>query len=365
MNPPLPVTPPATAPHSLNGNSVSRIMLTVIAALSPATVFSFWLYGWPAIFLWIVTIGAALLGEATCLRLAGEPALPRLADGSALLTGWLLAMSLPPWAPWWIGVLGGLFATMLGKGVFGGIGFNLFNPAMVARVFLLISFPVQMTVWIAPLPITAATAPNFHDGLMILIHGIPKLDAVASASLLSYAKTELSRGIDLVQSLTAATAPAASLIGARAGSLGETASLLIAAGGLFLMLRGIISWHIPLAMTAGIVLPALIAHAIDPSHYLDAAIHLLSGVATLGIFFIATDYVTSPNSRPGQIVFGAGCGLLTYIIRTWGGYPEGVAFAVLLMNALTPVIDRYLRPRILGRNWRGAPLDATIERAKS
>ena len=134
MNPPLPVTPPATAPHSLNGNSISRIMLTVIAALLPATVFSFWLYGWPAIFLWIVTIGAALLGEAACLRLAGEPALPRLADGSALLTGWLLAMSLPPWAPWWIGVLGGLFATMLGKGVFGGIGFNLFNPAMVARV---------------------------------------------------------------------------------------------------------------------------------------------------------------------------------------------------------------------------------------
>ena len=365
MNSHLITAPPPTAPHHITGNNVSRIMLTVVATLVPATVFSFWLYGWPAVFLWFVTVLAAILGEAACLKLSGQGAIRTLVDGSALLTGWLLAMSLPPWAPWWIGVLGGLFATVLGKGVFGGIGFNLFNPAMVARVFLLISFPVQMTVWIAPLPITAATAPGFHDGLMILLGGIPKLDAVASASLLSYAKTELSRGVDLIQSLTAATAPAASLIGARAGSLGETASLLIAAGGLFLLFRGIISWHIPLAMTAGIAAPAVIAHAVDPAHYLDAATHLLSGGATLGIFFIATDYVTSPNTKAGQLVFGAGCGLLTFIIRTWGGYPEGVAFAVLLMNALTPVIDRYFRPRILGRDWRGAPLDPDVERAKS
>lgn len=365
MSNPLLTAPPPTAPHALADNSVPRIMLTVIATLVPATLFSFWLYGWPAIFLWITTLLAAVLGEAACLRLAGRTSVATLANGSALLTGWLLAMSLPPWAPWWIGVLGGLFATTLGKGVFGGLGFNLFNPAMVARVFLLISFPVQMTVWIAPLPITAQTAPGFHDGLMILLNGIPKLDAVASASLLSFAKTELSRGIDLIQSLAATTAPGNSLIGARAGSLGETASLLIAAGGVVLLYRKIISWHIPLAMAAGIVVPAAIAHAIDPARYLDAATHLLSGGATLGIFFIATDYVTSPNTRLGQLVFGAGCGLLTYIIRTWGGYPEGVAFAVLLMNALTPVIDRYVRPRILGRNWRGAPLDPQIERAKA
>lgn len=356
---------PAAAPHCRSGNSVSRVMMTVVAALVPATVFSFWLYGWPALFLWVVTIGAALVGEGACLRLTGKPAWSGLADGSALLTGWLLAISLPPWAPWWVGVLGGLFATVLGKGVFGGIGCNLFNPAMVARVFLLISFPVQMTVWIAPLPITAATAPGFHDGLLILFHGIPKLDAVASASLLSYAKTELSRGVLLVQSLTAAGAPAASLIGSRAGSLGESASLLIAAGGFFLLFRRIITWHIPASMAAGIAIPAAIAHAVDPARFLDAGTHLLSGGAILGLFFIATDYVTSPNTRAGQLVFGAGCGLLTYIIRTWGGYPEGVAFAVLLMNALTPVIDRYLRPRILGRDWRGSPLNPDVERAKS
>jgi RnfABCDGE-type electron transport complex D subunit len=236
---------------------------------------------------------------------------------------------------------------------------------MIARVFLLISFPVQMTVWVAPLPISAAGAPGFHDGLLIFINGIPRLDAVSSATLLGFAKTELSRGIDLMYALAGASAPGNSLLGARSGSLGETASLLIAAGGLVLLSLRVISWHIPLGMLVGIALPAAIAHAVDAHRYLDVSTHLLSGGAMLGAFFIATDYVTSPNTKPGQLLFAAGCGFLTYVIRTWGGYPEGVAFAVLLMNALTPVIDRYIRPRILGRDWRGAPLDPEVERAKS
>jgi len=365
MNSTLLAAAPPTAPHAVVTNSVSRIMLTVVAALAPATLYGFWLYGWPAIDLWFVTVAAALIGEAACVRLAGRRALPELFDGSALLTGWLLAISLPPWAPWWIGVMGGLFSTVLAKQVFGGLGQNLFNPAMVARVFLLISFPVQMTIWIAPLPITAAAAPGFIDGLRILFNGVPNLDAVASASLLGFAKTELSRGLDLLHSLSAAAAPANSVVGSRAGSLGETASLLIAAGGLTMLALGIITWHIPAAMLAAIAIPAAIAHAVDPARYLDVATHLLSGGAMLGAFFIATDYVTSPNTKVGQLIFGAGCGFLTYVIRTWGGYPEGVAFAVLLMNALTPVIDRYVRPRILGRDRRGAPLDPEVERAKS
>ncbi len=365
MNASLLSAAPATAPHTTASNSVSRIMLSVVATLLPATLFGFWQYGWPAIDLWFITIAGALFGEAICLKLAGRTALPEILDGSALLTGWLLALSLPPWAPWWIGLTGGLFATILAKQVFGGLGYNLFNPAMVARVFLLISFPVQMTVWIAPLPITAPTAPGFHDGLMIFLNGVPSLDAVSSASLLGFAKTELSRGIDLFQSLGVSSAPANSLAGLRAGSLGETASMLIAGGGLVLLFLVIITWHIPVAMIAGITLPAAIAHSVDPARYLDAASHLLSGGAMLGAFFIATDYVTSPNTRIGQLLFGAGCGFLTYVIRTWGGYPEGVAFAVLLMNALTPVIDRYIRPRILGRNWRGAPLDPATQKVKS
>lgn len=344
---------PVASPHAHGGTGVSGIMAKVMLALAPATLYGFWLYGWPAIYLWIVTVLAALLGEATCLRLAGQPARPVLLDGSALLTGWLLALSLPPWAPWWLGAVGGLFATIIAKQVFGGLGQNLFNPAMVARVALLISFPVPMTAWVGPLPITAAGAPGILDGLLVTLGNPVQLDAVSSASLLGHAKAELSRGVDLLHSLGGHPL---SPSGYRPGSLGETAGLLIAGGGIAMIVMGVISWHIPAAMLAGIALPAAIGHAVDPARYLDAATHVFSGAALLGAFFIATDYVTSPNTRAGQLVFGAGCGLLTYVIRTWGGYPEGVAFAVLLMNALAPAIDRLLKPRIYGRNRKGAPL---------
>lgn len=350
-----PIDMPVSAPHAATSLSVSRVMLKVCAALAPATLFGFWLYGWPALFLWLITVGATLLGEAFCLQLAGRPAIPVIRDSSVLLTGWLLALSLPPWAPWWIGVFGGLFAAIIGKQVFGGLGQNLFNPAMVARVALLISFPVPMTAWVAPLPMGSVGAPGIIDGLLITLNGIPaSLDAVTSASLLGFAKTEMSRGIDLLQSLT--HAPAQTWVGSRAGSLGETAGWLIAAGGLVMMALGIISWHIPVSMLLGLAVPAAILHAVDPAHYMDAYTQVMSGGALLGAFFIATDYVTSPNAPKGQLIFGAGCGLLTFVIRTWAGYPEGVAFAVLLMNSLTPVIDSYVRPRIYGRDRKGAPL---------
>ncbi len=347
---------PVSAPHTTTANTVSRVMATVMLALAPATLFGFWLYGWPAIYLWVITVASAMLGEAFCLRLMQRPATPILMDGSAALTGWLLALSLPPWAPWWIGVLGGLFATVLSKQVFGGLGQNLFNPAMVARVALLISFPVQMTSWVGPLPLDAVTAPGPLAGLLITFKGMPPgLDAMTSASLLGFAKTEMSRGIDLLQSLT--QAPALSWIGSRPGSLGETAGWLIAAGGVAMMALRVITWHIPVAMLLGIAVPAAILHAIDPAHYMSATTHVFSGGVLLGAFFIATDYVTSPNTPRGQLIFGAGCGLLTWVIRTWAGYPEGVAFAVLLMNSLTPIIDSYVKPRIYGRDRKGTALE--------
>lgn len=346
------------APHTTTANNPGRIMTLVMLALAPATFYGFWLYGWPAFFLWAITVASAMLGEAFCLRWQEQSAAPVLQDGSAILTGWLLAVSLPPWAPWWIGVFGGLFATMLGKQAFGGLGQNLFNPAMVARVALLISFPVQMTAWVAPLPMFSSGAPGMIDGLLIVLKGMPQsLDAVSSATTLGFGKTELSRGIDLLESLP--HAPALSLIGNRPGSLGETAAWLIMAGGVAMMFLRIITWHIPLAMLAGIAIPAAILHAVDPSRYLDMGAHLLSGGAMLGAFFIATDYVTSPNSPRGQLIFGFGCGALTYVIRTWAGYPEGVAFAVLLMNSLTPIIDTYFKPRIYGRDRKGKPLQTT------
>ncbi|QIK38545.1 RnfABCDGE type electron transport complex subunit D [Caldichromatium japonicum] len=346
---------PLSSPHAHAhaGGSISLIMAKVMLALAPATLYGFWLYGWPAVHLWWITVLSALFGEAFCLHLMRRRAMPVLLDGSAALTGWLLALSLPPWAPWWLGAIGGLFATVVAKQMFGGLGQNLFNPAMVARVALLISFPVAMTQWIAPLPIGSAGAPDFVQGLQIVLNGIPNVDAVTSATLLGFSKTELSRGIDLLNT----TPPALSFVGERAGSLGETSAFLIAAGGLVLLWLRIISWHIPFAMLTGIAIPALIAHEVDPARYLSASAHLLSGAAMLGAFFIATDYVTSPNTRIGQLIFGLGCGLLTWLIRTYGGYPEGVAFAVLLMNAMTPVIDRLVKPRIYGRDRKGRPLE--------
>lgn len=356
----LPHASPPASPHAHGGASIARTMRHVQLALLPATLFGFWLFGWPAVHLFVVTVGACLLTELVCQRLMRVES--SLGDGSALLTGWLLALSLPPWAPAWIGALGGFVAIAIGKQLFGGLGQNLFNPAMVARVALLVSFPVAMTQWVAPLPITADGAPGFIEGLRLTLGATPIPDAVTSASLLGHAKTELSRGVDVVHAIGAATDPLFSWAGSRAGSLGETGAIFLLAGGLYLLATGVIRWHIPLAVLAGLAIPAAIGHALDPAHYLPASAHLLSGAAILGAFFIATDYVTSPNTAFGQLVFGFAIGLLTWIIRSWGGYPEGMAFAVLLLNALTPVIDRYCRPRILGRTYRGAPIDAAAQR---
>lgn len=349
---------PVASPHAHGGNSVTRTMFRVQIALVPATLYGFWLFGWPSFFLWLLTILSCLGFEALSMKMMGVTRIKAtLFDGSALLTGWLLAMTLPPWAPWWVAVVGGFIAIVIGKQVFGGVGQNVFNPAMVARVALLVSFPVPLTQWVHPLPLTTLAAPDFIDGLRIFLTSLPQPDAMASASLLGFSKTELSRGIDLFHSLAGEHAPVMSWIGARSGSFGESASLLILGGGLYLLATGVITWHTPVAVLAGLALPAAIGHAVDPAHYLSVSAHLLSGAAILGAFFIATDYVTSPNTAVGQIVFGLGIGLLTWVIRTWGGYPEGMAFAVLLMNALTPVIDRFAKPRILGRDRKGKALD--------
>lgn len=358
----------AHSPHAHAMSNVSQIMATVMLALTPATLFGFWLYGWPAINLWIVSLAVAVIAEAATLKMMQRPVQAALMDGSALLTAWLLALSLPPWAPWWLAALGSLFAIVVAKQIFGGLGQNLFNPAMAARVMLLISFPLEMTTWLAPMPITSATAPGFMQGLAITFSGMTPTDGVASATLLGHVKTDLGRGFGLDQILSDLShtvyQPGEMLWGDRAGSLGETSALLLLAGGLMLIWRRVITWHIPLAMLAGVALPAMLASLIAPDHYPGLGYHLLSGGLILGAFFIATDPVSSPNSSSGQLLFGFACGLLTWLIRTWGGYPEGVAFAVMLMNAATPVIDRYFKPRIYGRDRKGAALIPAKEMAK-
>lgn len=347
-----------SGPYTHEHNSVSRTMLLVMVALTPATAYGIYLFGLPALFLFMLTIAGAVISEIACLMITGKPVKIYLLDGSAVLTGWLLAMTLPPWAPWWIGVLGAVIAIVVGKQVFGGIGQNLFNPAMVARVALLISFPLEMTSWVQPDPLFSSTAPGLMDALGITFGTgtAASYDAVSSATILGHVKTELGRGLPLQEALTAFYEPARLATGTVAGSLGETSAVLIVAGGLLLLWQRIISWHIPVSMLLTLALLAGVFHLIDPQHYAGALVHLLSGASLLGAFFIATDLVTSPVTYRGQLVFGAGCGALVFIIRNWAGYPEGMAFAVMLMNACTPLIDHYLKPRIYGRNRRGEPI---------
>ncbi len=271
----------------------------------PATLFNLYLFGWPAILLFAVTIGACVVAEAAMLLLAGRPLTRTLTDGSAILTGWLLAMTLPPWAPWWTGVLGAVFAIPLAKQAFGGLGQNLFNPAMVARVALLVSFPVVMTAWIAPHPLFSAGAPGLSDAIAITFGGeIP--DGVTAATALGYVKTELSRGIPVFQSLAdygqadGMSYPSDLMelaAGYKSGSLGETSAILILLGGLFLMRRRIISWHIPVTVLGTLFLTGSLFNMLDPGRFAPGLFHVLSGAAVLGAFFIATDYVTSPVSE--------------------------------------------------------------------
>ena len=347
---------PVSGPHTQAKSHVAGIMLQVVLALLPATVFGLYLFGWPAINVFFVTVVSALLFEYFCLRLAGKP-VAILKDGSALLSGWLIAMTLPPWAPWWIGVVGSGLAIVLAKQVYGGLGQNVFNPAMLARVALLISFPVEMTTWANVTPLLSEQAPDFITGLQITFAGLQQMDAYTGATVLGHVKTELSQNHFLPDSLTAVYLEKDAWLGFMRGSLGETSALLLALGGVWLLFRGVISWHIPFAMLFSVGIVSAVFHWWNPAQYLSPWIHASSGALVCAAFFITTDYVTSPNSVVGQLLFGMSCGVLIFIIRTWGAYPEGAGFAVLLMNAMTPLIDHYIKPRIYGRNRKGVALE--------
>ena len=357
-------TIPVSGPHTHTINNVTSVMLKVMLALLPATVFGIYLFGWPALNIFFITIAAAVISEIFCLYLAGKPIRFFIFDGSAVLTGWLLAMTLPPWSPWWVGVVGSFFAIVIGKHVFGGIGQNIFNPAMLARVVLLISFPLELTTWTNPYPLSSAT-PGFLESLQITFMSHTPADFVSGASILGDIRTEVGLGHKLTEILSNNPEYTNILSGFMRGSMGETSAWLILLGGLWLMSQRLISWHIPLAMLGTVAIISSIFNLVNPEQYAGPVIHLLSGGVMLGAFFIATDYVTSPNSNMGKLIFGASCGALVYIIRTWGGYPEGVAFAVVIMNALTPLIDYYVRPRIYGYKRKGVPVKYSEKKISS
>ncbi|MDX8397397.1 MAG: RnfABCDGE type electron transport complex subunit D [Mariprofundaceae bacterium] len=349
-----------SSPHIHSGNSIGATMMAVILALMPAGIISVYLFGWLALFLILLCIMGCMLTEFITLKWMGRSTAPVM-DGSAALTGLLLALTLPAATPWWMALLASIFAIGLGKQVYGGLGYNPFNPALSARIILLVSFPLQMTTWLTPMHL-GDLGLNLYDfsiawqffslGAASLPQG---LDAVTMASPLGHIKTQWSQGIGVSEALRAYDySYLDAFIGREAGSLGETSALALLIGGIYLMARHTITWHIPFSFIATVALLAAIANIVDPNHYTPPLFHMLAGGLVLCAFFMATDPVSSPVTQLGQIVFGVGCGILTWCIRTWGGYPEGAMFAVVLMNCAVPLIDHYCRPKVYGKQGQNS-----------
>jgi electron transport complex protein RnfD len=323
-------------------------MRRVLYALAPAAAVYTWFFGWGLVINFAIAAATAILTEGGVLRLRGRSTRLALRDGSALVTAALLSFCLPPVVPFWIPMGGAIISIALAKQLFGGLGKNPFNPAMVGYLFLLISFPVEMTHW---------TPPRMGDLDYQYLSFVQTLDYSVTGRLPAAIDVDaLTRAtpLDLVKeglraSRTFEEIRGGSLFGDFGGRGWEWIANLIALGGLYLLFTGTIRWQIPVALFAGLFVPATALYAFDPSNYAGPGFHLFSGGTMLGAFFIATDPVSAATTDRGRLFYGAGIGLLTYVIRTWGGYPDGVAFAVLLMNAAAPLIDRYTRPRIYGR----------------
>ena len=333
------------SPFISKPDSVSAIMLKVILALLPGIALYVWYFG-PAILVSITLASlTALATEAAMLKLRRRPIAPFLKDNSALLTAWLLALSIPPLAPWWLIVVGTAFCIAIAKHLYGGLGNNPFNPAMVGYAVLIVSFPVQMTHWITPLGMGAELGfgqqwQYIFSG--ILPDGLP-LDAVTMATPLDTLKTQLHLALPVNEILTQP------IFGHLAGHGSEMIALGFLIGGLYLLAARIISWHLPVAFLGTLFLVAGIFHMVDPAHYVAPVFHWFSGAAMLGAFFILTDPITSPTTHKGKFIFAAGAGLLTYLIRVYGAFPDGIAFATLLMNICVPLIDAYTQPKVFGK----------------
>ena len=337
----------APAPHVVAPSSVGRVMRQVLYALVPTVALHVVFFG-PGLLIQIVLgVATALLAEAAALRLRGKPLPPFLLDGSAIITAVLLALCLPPLAPWWLVVSGVAFAILLAKHLFGGLGANPFNPAMVGYAVLLVSFPARLLQWLPPnVAGLEPAALSFVETLATILTGTPPArftwDAITSPTPLDSLRTNLALG------MTMGEAHANALFSAFGGKGWEWINLATLAGGAYLLVLKIIRWQIPVAMLTALFVCASVMSAADPGAYAGPLFHLTSGASMLGAFFIATDPVSAATSDRGRIVYGAGIGVLTYVIRTWGGYPDGVAFAVLIMNLAVPLIDRYTIPRIYG-----------------
>ena len=327
------------SPHIHNGDSVEKNMYGVLIALIPAFICSVIFFGWGAIIVTAVSVAACLIFEYLIQKYLLRQN-PTIWDGSAIITGVLLAFNLPVSIPLWIVAIGALVAIGVGKMSFGGLGNNIFNPALVGRVFLLISFPVQMTTWPTP-------------------QGFATTDAVTGATPLAIVKAALaSNGTEAASGATAQGPQSVSeilaahgitvpdmLYGNMGGSLGEVAAIALLIGFAYMLLRKIITWHIPVAIFATVIVFTGILHLANPEQFAGPLFHLFTGGLMLGAIFMATDYVTSPMTHKGIWIYGIGIGVLTVLIRVFGSYPEGMSFAILIMNGLTPLINRCCKPQ--------------------
>lgn len=308
------------SPHIHTGDSVKKKMWGVVIALMPALLFSIYVFGLGALVVTLTSVLGCVMVEYLLQRYLVRGKLT-IANGSAVITGLLLAMNLPSNLPIWIILIGCVVAIGLGKYAFGGLGQNIFNPAILGRVFLLISFPQQMTSW--PLP---------------MVNRYCYLDATTGATILGQMKLNelLPENVDLMNAF----------VGQMGGSLGEISAIALLLGGAYLLIRRIISWHIPVAVIGSVAVFSLLV-GINP------LVSILSGGVLLGAIFMATDYVTSPMTRQGMLLYGVMIGVITMIIRLWGAYPEGVSFAILIMNGFTPLINKYMQPRHFGERRFG------------
>ncbi len=339
-----------SSPFITSSSSVSQIMLRVLIALIPGIAIYVWYFG-PAILVSITLASiTALATEALMLKLRNRPLKPFLTDCSALITAWLLALSVPALAPWWLVVVGTAFGIAIAKHLYGGLGNNPFNPAMIGYAVLIISFPLHMTHWLTPhglggIDLTFAEELNYIFG-GALPQGL-KLDAVTMATPLDTLKTQLHLGVAIGEIRNMP------IYGHLAGKGGEMMAIGFAIGGIYLIFTRVINWLIPAVYLGALFIIASIFHLIDPAHYVTPLFHWFAGAAMLGAFFIYTDPVGGPTTFKGRLIYASGAALLTYLIRTFGGFPDGVAFAALLMNLGVPLIDLWTQPRVFGKKGGG------------
>ncbi|RQM68472.1 electron transport complex subunit RsxD [Aeromonas enteropelogenes] len=342
----------ATAPFAHNRKQTRTLMLLVILACVPGFLAQTWFFGWGTLIQILLALVTALGCEALVLKLRGRAIKPALLDGSAALTAVLIGLSLPPLLPWWMLVVGTGFAVIIVKHLYGGLGQNLFNPAMVAYVLLLVSFPVQMTSWLPPESVRAYDL-GLGDALSVIFTGF---------SLDGYSMAQLKQGVDgltmatpldtlktcLTQGLTTSEILSGPLFEGWGGIGWSWVNLGYLLGGLFLLQQKVINWRIPVAVLGALLVSATLGYLLSPDATGTPIFHLFSGATMLGAFFIATDPVTASTTPRGRLAYGVLIGVLIYIIRRFGGYPDAFAFAVLLANLCVPLIDSLTRPKVYG-----------------